>query len=69
MTYVIIRAVHWRKDLDHGCRLSPLIFITKLMLLKLISQTYNPEGHTRVKFFELQRGMSFEINLHFLTEL
>ena len=43
------------------------MLIKKLMLLKLISQTYNPEGHRGVKLFELQRGMSFQINVHFLT--
>ena len=28
MTYIIIRPVHWSENLDHGCRLRPLIFIT-----------------------------------------
>ena len=28
VTYVIIRPVHWSENLDHGCRLRPLIFMT-----------------------------------------
>ena len=40
---------------------SPLIYIRKLILLKLISETYNPGVDTRMKLLGLQRGMSFEI--------
>ena len=37
VTYVIIRPVHWSENLDYGCRLRPLIFITDNYVLDATS--------------------------------